>query len=107
MSQGCDSLFISPHLDDVVLSCALRILKEREAGKSVAVATVCSRGLALPGPLDLYAGRRNEDQRALSILGVEGPIHLGFQDSLFRSLFYTSFEHIIMGEDPSDVKHAN
>jgi LmbE family N-acetylglucosaminyl deacetylase len=106
VSAGVGSLFLSPHLDDAILSCALKILQERQAGRSVTVATVCSKALPLPGPFDLYAGRRKEEERALSILGVENPIMLGFQDAPFRNLFYHNFERVIMREHQGDQVHA-
>lgn len=106
LRQHCDCLFISPHLDDAVLSCALRILQERRVGKTVAVATLCSSGLGIPGLLALYSVRRREDEAALSVLGVDDPIQLGFKDAPFRNLFYTSFQRIILGEHPNDAGYA-
>ena len=106
LRQHCDCLFISPHLDDAVISCALRILQERRAGKTAAVATLCSSGLGIPGLLAPYSVRRREDEAALSVLGVDDPIQLGFKDAPFRNLFYTSFQRIILGEHPNDAPYA-
>lgn len=100
--QRCHSLFFSAHLDDVVLSCALRLLKERREGKKVVVATVCSHALPLLPGLDLYKGRQHEDKQALNVLDVSNPLWLGFRDAPFRNLFYTSFKSIVLGKHQQD-----
>ncbi len=59
------TIFVSPHLDDVVLSAPGRVLARTERGERVVVLTVFSEGDAR------YAGRREEDRSALAILGAE------------------------------------
>jgi LmbE family N-acetylglucosaminyl deacetylase len=100
--QHCHSLFLSSHLDDAVLSCALRLLKECGEGKKVFVASIFSQAIKLLPGLDLYKGRRAEDERALNILGVKSPLWLDFRDAPFRNLFYTSFRSIILGKHSKD-----
>jgi LmbE family N-acetylglucosaminyl deacetylase len=102
LAKHCDCLFLSPHLDDAVLSCALRILKERGEGKTVAVATLFSKGWQILEGFDLHRARRFEDVAALTLLGVENPIWLGYRDAPFRNLFYSSFQRVIMGEHAAD-----
>jgi len=90
-------LFLSPHLDDAVLSCGalLTALADR---CSVTVVTIFTEASAPPhtraaasylrlcnmtSAEDLYVERRREDGQVLAALGVE-PVNLGFCDALFR-----------------------
>lgn len=94
-------LFVSPHLDDVVLSCAGTILQARADGDQVIVATVMSHG----DESDLHPRRREEDRAALARLGVE-PLWLGSPDAPWRSPFYRSFTAIVLEEHESDRTFA-
>ena len=67
-------------------------------GNKVAVATLFSKGLPIVGNIDLYQGRRREDDQALAALGVSDPIQLGFEDAPFRNLFYHNFQRVILEE---------
>ena len=96
--RDCDVLFLSPHLDDAVLSCSLRILQEVMAGRHVKVATLFSAAWPKLFGVDFYCGRRAEDKAALSVLGVEDPIWLDFPDAIFRSPRYWGFSRIVTGE---------
>jgi O-antigen/teichoic acid export membrane protein/LmbE family N-acetylglucosaminyl deacetylase len=90
-------LFVSPHLDDGVLSCGALISSLRPEHE-ITVATVFSA--AAPGPISLsarqylrqcrsadpqvlYGLRQAEDQEVLTRLGVD-MVHLGAVDALFR-----------------------
>lgn len=90
-------LFLSPHLDDVALSCSALVAELSRRGR-VVVATffteagpppftlsahAFARRSGAPDPRTLYAARRAEDRAALSTLDVE-PVHLGLVDALFR-----------------------
>jgi LmbE family N-acetylglucosaminyl deacetylase len=66
-------LVLSPHLDDAVLSCGGAMLDRARLGDRVVVATVFSEGRE-------YARRRDEDRRALEVLGAE-VMHLGLFDA--------------------------
>lgn len=92
-------IFVSPHLDDAVLSCGGMIYKLVQSGASVQVITVMAGDLPAGGPRTPYiqehidrwqlgpnpaAGRRTEDQRALDRLGAEA-VHLPFADLLWRT----------------------
>lgn len=95
--QGAPWLFLSPHLDDAVLSCAA--LMAAQAGKrDIVVATVFTEASPPPhtraalsfmrqcGAHDagrLFEDRRAEDHAVLSALGAQS-IHLGAVDALFR-----------------------
>jgi len=98
-----DCLFLAPHLDDVTLSCALRLLKEQQAGKKILVATVFSHSISLLPGKDLYENRRLEDKNAAEILGMGKPIWLGFRDAPFRNWFYWSLQSIVLGNHKSDA----
>ena len=97
-------LFISPHLDDAVFSCAVRILREVESGSSVIVATVFRRGRGPASTLREYAERREEDRRALALLGAK-PLWLGLSDAPSRNPFYNTFSRIVLGTASADVDH--
>jgi hypothetical protein len=96
---GCDSLYLSPHLDDAVLSCAARIRQEAAAGGRVVVATLFTEAEA--GAEPLYRRRRAEDVRAVESLGATAA-HLGLTDAPFRRPYYSSFRAIVLGSHPAD-----
>lgn len=90
-------LYISPHLDDVVLSCGGRLAAGRREGRSAVVVSV----FAAPIPCDQVPQfarnyheimgigsdpflRQREDREALRLLGAQ-PIHLGHLDCIYRT----------------------
>ncbi len=89
MSARCHSLILSPHLDDGVLSCALRIVQERKAGRKVVVATLFTED----GTQNFQ--RKDEDSKALAILDAES-IWLGLFDAPIRDRHYSGFRHIVL-----------
>lgn len=94
-----DSLYLSPHLDDAVLSCAARIRQETATGMRVVVATLFADGdLASRAA---YRRRRAEDTRAIASLGASA-IHLRLRDAPFRRQYYSSFRTIVLGSHPAD-----
>jgi LmbE family N-acetylglucosaminyl deacetylase len=97
LSGAAPTLFLSPHLDDAVLSCGALIRYLTHRGPAT-VATVFTA--ADPGPhtwaarrflrrcncgdaASLFRERRAEDVAVLRELGAER-VHLGFPDALFR-----------------------
>ena len=97
LTVGSSCLFLSPHLDDAVLSCGalLAALSPRTA---ITVATVFTGADPAPHTRaarsflrrsratsadSLYADRRREDEQVLHPLGVD-IAHLRFPDALFR-----------------------
>ena len=97
-------VYFSPHLDDVVLSCAGRIARQTAAGEHVLVVTVFagSRADAAPAaharsqlwaPFQDVAARRCEDRRALQTLAADYR-WLDFPDALQRHRRYASVTRI-------------
>ncbi len=94
-------LFISPHLDDVALSCGGLVSRLVSQGRSVIIATVCtadtpavtSQPLSSAakhvhwewqlGDDNPYALRRTEDLAACKAMGAT-PLHLGLPDAVYR-----------------------
>ncbi len=87
-------LFLSPHLDDAILSCPAYMQRLLKQGREVRIATVFTEGGA--GAEEEYRKRRREDRRAARELGVAA-IHLGFTDAPFRSPRYRDFCGIAFG----------
>ena len=98
-------IFLSPHLDDVPLSCGGQVHQLARAGRRVRVVTVCA-GDPPAGPLSDYAlslharwgqpaeraraaaaemiaERRSEDRAAVDRLGAKA-LHLDFPDVIYR-----------------------
>lgn len=102
MKPEIDLLYLSPHLDDAVLSCGGAIHRQTGHGKRVAVLTVCA-GAAPTGPLSAYARalharweqsahapnadivtiRKAEDAAALAALRAD-PEYLNLADCVYR-----------------------
>lgn len=92
-------LFVSPHLDDIALSCGGLARRLTASGQSVVIATVCTADRPAGQPLSAaaqhvhwewqlgddhpYAIRRQEDEAACKVLGAE-PVHLGLLDAIYR-----------------------
>ena len=92
-------VYLSPHLDDAVLSCGGMIHRQAQAGERVVVVTVCA-GDPPPGPLSEFArslherwgleagpvaaARRAEDLSALDVVGAEA-VHLHIPDCIYRA----------------------
>ena len=87
-----DVLYLSPHLDDVALSCSARLRTERAAGKRVRVLSFFTRGDAS------YAERKAEDAHALKLLDVEGE-HAELLDAPFRSPRYDRLSRLCLMRD--------
>lgn len=93
-----EQIYLSPHLDDVALSCGGRIWQQARSGASITVITVFAgapdAGRALSPfarelharwgtPEDAVRTRRREDQEALAVLGAHA-VHWGYQDCIYR-----------------------
>lgn len=98
-STGRNShIYLSPHLDDVVLSCGGRIWQQTQAGQRALVVTVFA-GVPDPGvhlssfARELHARweqsngavrtRQEEDLQALALLGAQ-PLHWPYTDCIYR-----------------------
>ena len=79
------TIYLSPHLDDAVLSCGGLIYDQVNAGMDVEVFTFMC---AIPRETssEKYTIRMKEDKEALKILGAK-PIHYCFLDGLDRKDF--------------------
>jgi len=92
------TVYLSPHLDDAVLSCGGRIWQQVQAGEHVLVVTVFAGTPAAGTPLspfaqelharwehpaDAAARRREEDLAALARLGAEAA-HWPYTDCIYR-----------------------
>jgi LmbE family N-acetylglucosaminyl deacetylase len=116
----CVHLYISPHLDDAVLSCGGRMWRQTQAGERVLVVTIFAgapasdlplspfaRALhALWGLADPVAARREEDAAALARLGAEG-VYWPYVDCIYRQaadgrLIYDSEEALFGEVHPAD-----
>jgi LmbE family N-acetylglucosaminyl deacetylase len=90
-------IYLSPHLDDAVLSCGALIREQTNAGEQVSIWTLCA-GEPPPGPLSPFAQslhqrwqvgreaiaeRRKEDIRACKLLGSEYR-HFQIPDCIYR-----------------------
>ncbi|MGA9526303.1 MAG: PIG-L family deacetylase [Myxococcaceae bacterium] len=81
-------LYVSPHFDDVVFSCAGELLKKVAAGEHIVVCTVFSEGTG-------SKTRVAEDAAAMEVLGAEA-VHLGFEDAPDREGFTPSFQTLVL-----------
>jgi LmbE family N-acetylglucosaminyl deacetylase len=91
-------VYLSPHLDDAVLSCGGRIWQQVQAGERVVVVTVFANVPEPNAPLSPFAQalhahwghpadatskRREEDLAALALLGAEA-VHWPYTDCIYR-----------------------
>lgn len=121
-----DTLILSPHLDDAVLSCGGRIHQATAAGKKVLVATLFTGDLVdasgaprassaavdqvlamMDLPLtDAMARRRREDEVACARLGAE-LMHLDLPEALVRTdgdgAIYGELSRLFGAVDPRDT----
>lgn len=95
--MAADFIYLSPHLDDAVLSCGGQITQQVRRGRRVLVVTVCAGDPPVPAAdsafvRELYtrwalnnptAARRAEDLDALRTLRAEA-LHLDAPDGIYR-----------------------
>lgn len=94
------ALFLSPHLDDAILSCAGRIQRHVAGGDRVVLLTVFSHADA--EDTANWAARRREDEAAATRLGAEAQ-WLGLPDAPFRDPSYTDFDALTGPHAPGDA----
>lgn len=94
---SADILYLSPHLDDAVLSCGGTIHQQTQAGQKVVVLTIFAGSPTTTARTpfaselearwgaaeDAIAVRRTEDAEALGLLGA-APIHWPYEDCIYR-----------------------
>jgi LmbE family N-acetylglucosaminyl deacetylase len=91
-------IFLSPHLDDIALSCGGQVKRLTAQGREVVIATLCAADAPTNRPLSAaaqrvhqewqlggqpYAARREEDRRAGAALAAKA-IHLNLLDAIYR-----------------------
>ncbi|MBN1979800.1 MAG: PIG-L family deacetylase [Anaerolineae bacterium] len=120
MTKTRHHVYLSPHLDDAVLSCGGRIRQQAQAGDRVLVVTVFAGKPSLGVPLspfaqslhalwnlvDATAARREEDAAALALLGAEAA-YWPYADCIYRQtpaggFPYASEEALFDGVHSSD-----
>ena len=89
--DACDSLYVSPHGDDVPLSCAARLVAEAESGLRVTILTVF--------------GQSRPRQTPLAALGVS-EASLGLPEAAARNPSYAGFAAAAEGRLPEDDRWA-
>lgn len=90
--------FLSPHLDDIALSCGGYVRRLVQRGERVVIVTVCTGDWPTERPLTPaiqkehsqwklgewpYRARRLEDDAATKVLGAYA-VHLGLPDAIYR-----------------------
>jgi LmbE family N-acetylglucosaminyl deacetylase len=113
-------LYLSPHLDDAILSCGGLIHCQRMNGESVTVVTLCAGSpnykelspfaqqyhTAMGDLPDLLASRREEDSAVLSKWGVT-VCHIDTLDSIYRQIdgkdAYPDIEALFAEPCPEDT----
>lgn len=117
-------IYISPHLDDAVLSCGGMIRQQVQQGERVQVWTVCTKENPYPQLSEFaqtlhdrwetgnetVAIRRREDIAACGVLGAE-PAHLTFYDVIYRRLpggapIVTCDIELFLPPEPAEVDEA-
>ena len=114
-------VYLSPHLDDVALSCGALIHRQVQARARILVVTIFAgpglRTELSPFATELHAHwghltesvavRREEDERAMRLLGVDH-IHLEYPDAIYRfddtSFLYLCDEDLLGTLHPSDLE---
>ncbi|HXF63595.1 MAG TPA: PIG-L family deacetylase, partial [Caldilineaceae bacterium] len=93
--HGYEAIYLSPHLDDVALSCGGQIFQQTQAGARLLIVTVMAGDppAAVSGYArslherwaveEATAARRAEDLAACRILGAE-PLHWPIPDCIYR-----------------------
>ncbi len=96
-------LYISPHLDDVILSCGSTIAEQCKNGNLVTVATIFSSG----NDKSNHSTRRENDINAIKKIGASHR-HLCYIDAPFRSEKYFSFSTLLYYHDyPTELSLLN
>lgn len=121
MLQRYDAIYLSPHLDDAVLSCGGQIAGQTAAGMSVLIVTITA-GDPPPGTLSEFAQllhqrwdaaanavaiRRAEDAAACAILGAHYA-HWDYYDCIYRrddlgNVIYPTWNDVIGSLSPADL----
>lgn len=120
MSASYQAIYLSSHLDDVVLSCGGQIAARTRRGESVLIATLVAGdpdGELTPLAIQMhsawkldgtFAARREEDRRACALLGADCR-HETAPDAMYRrhpetrAPFYASLKEVLGPAHPADA----
>lgn len=87
---------ISPHPDDALLSCGIRIQREIALGHEILVLTIFSDS-------EMTAKRKQEDRRALKKIGAKA-FYLDEEDAPKRDKKYRNIKEMVFGDfTPNDI----
>lgn len=94
--EAFDSLYVSPHWDDVALACAARLLRDRQGGRQALIVNLFGAG-----PEECRVGDKAELARRLTDLGAT---HLSadMPEARKRSDKYSTFQALASGREPAD-----
>ena len=101
-----DTVFVSPHLDDVAFSCPGALHSLRKSGRKVLVIVVFSHAGDDAEAERIYEYRRAEECRA-AMRGGYDLVWGHFVDAPFRPWPHRNFMEIIWGESPKDEEIVN
>lgn len=116
-----NAIYLSPHLDDVVLSCGGQIYQQTQAGQKILIATVTAGDPPISAIseyaqslhdrweliADAVQARRDEDERAAALIGAD-VLHWDIPDCIYRfhaesgESFYTSDDEIFGDIHPEE-----
>ena len=122
MQPFYDAIYLSPHLDDVTLSCGGQLFQATNAGQRVLIVTITAGdppNSAVSGyaqslhdrwalATDAVAARRAEDEDANAILGAD-TLHWSLPDCIYRyhpttgAPFYVSDPDIFGAVNPAEL----
>ena len=121
LASPAPSLFLSPHYDDVVLSCGALVARLADAGARPAMVTVFGSEIVhemvgsfaawkhsrwgVDDPDEVLAVRRAEDAAAAAVLGCEVR-WLGLPDAIYRGERYTSDSELFGALKPEELELA-
>ena len=120
MLRHYQAVYLSPHLDDVALSCGGQIFSQTRSGDSVLIVTITA-GDSISGTIpslaqalhrlwqidaDAACVRRNEDVLACATLGADY-WHWGLEDSIYRRHPETGVPLYISEKDICGPIHAH
>jgi LmbE family N-acetylglucosaminyl deacetylase len=125
LRERYDAVYLSPHLDDAVLSCGGQIHRRAAAGEAVLVVTVGAADEPPPpwsdlattlhrawgGAAGVVARRRREDRAACRVLGADA-LHLGLPEAIYRrrgedgAPFYPTLRSLFGAVAPEDAGFA-
>jgi LmbE family N-acetylglucosaminyl deacetylase len=114
---GETSLFISPHFDDVALSCGGTVARQAQIGRAVVTTVFAGKPTGdlnrfarfqhdrWGAETDAVAIRRREDSDAMTVLGADYR-WLDFPDAIYRDSLYLTDEDLFGTIKAADVETA-